>query len=304
MSFNSKYTGAQVEAWLDNIKNYSANDILEKLKTVDGSSSGLDADLLDGKHLSDILASNVASATKLATPKTIWGQSFDGTADITGNMSGVSNITMSGDIFMSNNMGIGMKTKAGSNRYVMLIGTDDILRIGGGAATAGLNTYLLGNNIQFRYGKSQAFGMVLTDAGYFGVNVESPAYRVDVGGDIHTSGTLTQDSDIRLKNINKDILLSIEDIANAPLFEFTYKNDEHKRIHVGTSAQYWVERNNWFCKKQNNGYYDMEIQNLALASAISIAKEFKKYKEETESTISSMKKEIEELKQLILNMNK
>jgi hypothetical protein len=48
MSFNSKYTGAQVEAWLDNIKNYSANDILTKLKTVDGSGSGLDADTLDG----------------------------------------------------------------------------------------------------------------------------------------------------------------------------------------------------------------------------------------------------------------
>lgn len=50
MSFNSKYTGAQVEAWLDNIKNYSANDILTKLKTVDGENSGLDADLLDGQQ--------------------------------------------------------------------------------------------------------------------------------------------------------------------------------------------------------------------------------------------------------------
>ena len=32
----------------------------------------LNADLLDGKHLSDILASNVASATKLQTARTIW----------------------------------------------------------------------------------------------------------------------------------------------------------------------------------------------------------------------------------------
>ena len=140
--------------------------------------------------------------------------------------------------------------------------------------------------------------------GNVGIGITSPAYKLDVSGNMHTSGTLTQDSDIRLKDINKDILLSIEDIANAPLFEFTYKSDEDKRIHVGTSAQYWVEKNNWFCKKQKNGYYDMEIQNLALASAISIAKEFKKYKEETESTIDNMKKEIEELKQIILNINK
>lgn len=59
MSFNSKYTGAQVEAWLDNIKSYSANDILTKLKTVDGVGSGLDADLLNGKSPSEL---NVGSS--------------------------------------------------------------------------------------------------------------------------------------------------------------------------------------------------------------------------------------------------
>ena len=32
---------------------------------------------------------NIASATKLQTPRTIWGQRFDGTADISGNMSSV-----------------------------------------------------------------------------------------------------------------------------------------------------------------------------------------------------------------------
>ena len=146
--------------------------------------------------------------------------------------------------------------------------------------------------------------LVMNTLGNVGIGTTSPAYKLDVNGDIHASGSVTQNSDINLKNISKDILISLDDISEAPLFEFTYKNDKNKRIHVGTSAQYWVEKNNWFCKKQDNGYYDMEIQNLSLASAISIAKEFKKYKEETESTISSMKKEIEELKQIVLNMNK
>lgn len=36
---------------------YTANDVLTKIKTVDGSGSGLDADLLDGKHASDFSAS-------------------------------------------------------------------------------------------------------------------------------------------------------------------------------------------------------------------------------------------------------
>lgn len=39
---------------------YTAADVLTKIKTVDGSSSGLDADLLDGKHGSDYLNLNTA----------------------------------------------------------------------------------------------------------------------------------------------------------------------------------------------------------------------------------------------------
>lgn len=79
----------------------------------DGSGSGLDADLLDGKHLSDILASNVASATKLQTARTIWGQNFNGTQNVSGNMTGVGNITMSGNIYMGGNRYIYAKTQMG-----------------------------------------------------------------------------------------------------------------------------------------------------------------------------------------------
>ena len=41
------------------------------------------------------LHDNVASATKLQTPRTIWGQSFNGTANVSGNMIGVGNINTS-----------------------------------------------------------------------------------------------------------------------------------------------------------------------------------------------------------------
>lgn len=37
--------------------NYTANDVLDKIKTVDGATSGLDADLLDGNHASAFLTS-------------------------------------------------------------------------------------------------------------------------------------------------------------------------------------------------------------------------------------------------------
>ena len=42
------------------------------------------------------LTSNVASATKLQTARTIWGQSFNGTANVSGNMTGVGSISASG----------------------------------------------------------------------------------------------------------------------------------------------------------------------------------------------------------------
>lgn len=61
-----------------------ASDVLNTLKTVDGSGSGLDADTLDGKHYIDIINGNVASATKLQTARTLWGQSFDGTNNVSG----------------------------------------------------------------------------------------------------------------------------------------------------------------------------------------------------------------------------
>lgn len=58
----------------------------------DGAGSGLDADLLDGNHLADILASNVASASRLQTAHLLWGQRFDGTSDVSGLIKAESGI--------------------------------------------------------------------------------------------------------------------------------------------------------------------------------------------------------------------
>ncbi len=44
---------------------------------------------------------NAASATKLANARTLWGQSFDGTANVSGNMTGVGTISMSGALTLT-----------------------------------------------------------------------------------------------------------------------------------------------------------------------------------------------------------
>ena len=62
---------------------------------------------------------------------------------------------------------------------------------------------------------------------------------VSVKGNLSASGTVSQGSDIRFKDIIEHKMLKIEDIANAPCFSFKWNNKEDDSIHLGTSAQYW-----------------------------------------------------------------
>lgn len=48
--------------------------------------------------LSGTLTGNASTATKLTTARTIWGQSFNGTANVSGSLTGVASITASGNI--------------------------------------------------------------------------------------------------------------------------------------------------------------------------------------------------------------
>lgn len=71
---------------------------------------------------------NATSATKLQTARTLWGQSFDGTQNISGNMTGVGNINMNGGTqikrghasaswCMGRNVAILRETSSSSNCY-------------------------------------------------------------------------------------------------------------------------------------------------------------------------------------------
>lgn len=93
-----------------------------------------------------ILASNVASATKLQTARTIWGQSFDGSANVSGSLTGVLNITMSGNINLTQSTAWIHGTKAigitanGDNTYGVSIGTDGFRPCANAARTLSLGT--------------------------------------------------------------------------------------------------------------------------------------------------------------------
>lgn len=84
--------------------------------------------------------SNVASATKLQIARTIWGQSFDGSANVSGALYDTSGQEF---IYSSGNL----------------------VRLGTGTAAKGCNTYIDGNNIYLRYGTTYKDGIALTSSG-------------------------------------------------------------------------------------------------------------------------------------------
>jgi hypothetical protein len=106
-------------------------------------------------------------------------------------------------------------------------------------------------------------------------------------------------SDIRKKTKLQDVELTLQQVADAPLIQHYYNSDEKRTTHVGSIAQYWAGLNDWFCKLDNEGYYTMEIQNAALASAISIARELVKYESKTDKEIRMLKDEVKRLKKEI-----
>ena len=83
---------------------------------------------------------NVASATKLQTARNIWGQSFNGTSNISGNMTGVGSITASGLISTTNSIRANGDVIAynGSSSVSLANHTHSYLPLGGGTLTGAL----------------------------------------------------------------------------------------------------------------------------------------------------------------------
>ena len=127
---------------------------------------------------------------------------------------------------------------------------------------------------------------------------------LDSSGNLLTTGGITMYSDLRKKTILNHVELSLKEVADAPLIEHYYNSDEKKTTHVGSVAQYWARLNDWFCKEDEEGFLTMEIQNAALASAISVARELTRYESKTDEQIKKLKKRIGELEEEIENLKK
>lgn len=138
-----------------------------------------------------------------------------------------------------------------------------------------------------------------TTAGpWVGIGKVNPSYKLHVNGACGATSHPTT-SDVRIKDIQSDVSINLEDIANAPLFLFKWKEGGDNLTHVGTSAQYWKEKVPELVSEANDERktLSLEYEVLGTAGSIAIAKEVVSLKEE----IKLLQAQIAELKQLLNN---
>lgn len=120
---------------------------------------------------------NIATATKLATARTIWGQAFDGSANVRGNISDVDNV------YMNNNGSLYIKDTNGKNISALLINDQNGFYLGFGAGSNGYFSCLDGNIILFRTATSHTERMRITSDGKVGIGTTAPDANLHVSGD-------------------------------------------------------------------------------------------------------------------------
>lgn len=374
----------------------------------DGSGSGLDADLLDGKHLNQgqwnsicyiggsgvleigkyidfheeqgmssdfscrimsqgdyqntlhlptssgtlaTLGDNVASATKLRTPRTIFSKPFDGTSNVTGGAK-FANICIETDnngndigrineinnyvdsLYLQyvssynliccmggGNVGIGItpEHKLDVNGSFMARGIMKCMQIEVSnystqyyAAYRTFNTAISGTDPDYEWCWYHAKGEITRGLSLWSYDANGTVYnevasfsayggnRFYVNGNILTAGGITMYSDLRKKNVLNSIIVPLDVMANADLFDYTFKTDEKCKVRAGTSAQYWNVFLPQVTDTDNEGFFTMSYDVLATTCVLSMAKHFQRFLMEEfnnhETRIQFLERENKELK--------
>ena len=83
--------------------------------------------------------------------------------------------------------------------------------------------------------------------------------QISVGtGNAYVDKAWVINSDMRKKDIAQHINLDISKIADAPVFDFTWKNDITKQLTLGSSAQYWKSVFSNAIRQTPDGYLGMD----------------------------------------------
>lgn len=161
---------------------------------------------------------NIATATKLATARTIWGQAFDGSANVRGNISDVD------DVYMNNNRSLYIKDTNGKNISTLSINDQNGFYLGFGASSNGYFSCLDGNVILFRTATSHIERMRITSDGKVGIGTTAPDANLHVSGNKYniklnsTTGSTEDSTFIWGSSSNKNTAWRIVDNSTSGLW--------------------------------------------------------------------------------------
>lgn len=182
---------------------------------------------------------NVASATKLQTPRTIFSKPFDGTNNVTG----------------------------GAKFLNICIETDNNGNDSGRGSE--INNY--NDQLYLQHASSNNL-ICCVGGGQVGICTTSPKYTLHVDGDIYAKDGFRETSDIRKKKVLNSHTVSLDDMAYADLFDYTLIDDEKEIVKVGTNAHYWLDKLPQVVTKDNDEYLSLNYGVLGTVCALSVSK--------------------------------
>lgn len=153
---------------------------------------------------------NVASATKLLTARTIWGQSFNGTANVSGALSGATTISASNTISTTLQNGA---LKIGNKSTPISAIDEQVIFNTGGAIRFGETAWDWNQWAGLKYNhSSKTIYLGIADGSVFNANSAQSGGKLklincslEVPGNIYMSGLLTVGKNIRLVNMATNV---------------------------------------------------------------------------------------------------
>ncbi len=262
--------------WITQLASATSNRLFYRTRINTGAWSGWSAVAFT--------SDNVASATKLQTARSLWGQSFNGT----GNVDGALTVHHTG--------ACGVYISGGGESSYSCQASGGLRWVSGGYPDR-----------YFIWDSSNNERLSILNNGNVGIGTTSPSYKLDVSGVIHSTTGIWSNgyvsargqntaSDARLKAIMQTKLLDTRSIAAAPSVLFSWKDDG--REDVGSIAQYWQRIDRHLVSHRPDGYLGLDYGKAALLSVISVAKQTLNH----EARIKALEKENARLKEQIKSL--